>query len=82
MPFIGPQSQSQDNFETFSDNFEMTLETVVQKKVTLMLNPLTDIVTIKRPDILEFLCLATATFKFTVLLNNMYRKKKKKKKHT
>ena len=47
-------SQSQDDFETFSDNFEMTLETLAQKGSilttiigTLMLNPVTAIVMIK-----------------------------------
>ena len=37
-------SQSQDDFETFSDNFEMTLENLSQKGsflTTLMLNPVT-----------------------------------------
>ena len=48
-------SQSQGDFETFSDNFEMTLETLAHKGsfltkllVTLMLNPVTGIVMIKR----------------------------------
>ena len=48
------RSQCQDEFESFSYNFEMALETLAQKGsflmtiiVTLMLNPVTDIVMIK-----------------------------------